>query len=189
MNSWVVLLVDFSFQVWNPLCVEERVRCFLQAIPGHNVCLQAFQNRLPHYFGSFQIWVPTKRLFHNGGKGNFSFRLASMRTFTPHVAIPVFLKLDFIGFAMLLLEITFFIFALVGSFTALGAYCALFHSFPLVLLVRELINSFPVYFKGEAVDFSFSFQLASFPRTFSCSAEDLTGKALITGSYRWQQML
>ena len=101
----------------------------------------------------------SKRLFHNGGKGNFSFRLASMRTnvvdtnltyvgqefhvlssqtrnkdrassttFTHHVATPVFLKLDFIGFAMLLLERTFWIFALVGSFTALSAYWALSRS-------------------------------------------------------------
>ena len=56
MTSWVVLLVDFSFQVWNPLCVVEKVLCFLQAIPVPNVCLQVFQNRLPHYFGWFQIW-------------------------------------------------------------------------------------------------------------------------------------
>ena len=33
-----------------------------------------------------------------------------------------FLKLNFIGFAMLLLERTFWIFALVGSFAALSAY-------------------------------------------------------------------
>ena len=86
------------------------------------------------------------------------------------------------------LERTFWIFALVGSFTALSAYWALSHSFPLywhvplsrtlisnslhplVLRVRDLINSFSVYIKGEAVDFN-NWRLSS--------------KALITGSYQY----
>ena len=48
---------------------------------------------------------------------------ASSTTFTDHIAIPVFLELDFMGFAMLLLERTFWILTLVGSFTALAPYC------------------------------------------------------------------
>ena len=43
---------------------------------------------------------------------------ASSTTFTDHIAILVFLELDFMGFAMLLLDRTFWILALVGSFTA-----------------------------------------------------------------------
>ena len=96
---------------------------------------------------------------------------ASSTTFIDHITIPVFLELDFIGFAMLLLERKFWVFALVRSFTVLGAYWVVFRSFPLdwhvpipgtpignslhslVLLVRELIKIFSVYTKGKTVDF------------------------------------
>ena len=47
---------------------------------------------------------------------------ASSTTFIEHITFPVFLELDFIGVAMLLLERTFWVLALVRSFTALGAY-------------------------------------------------------------------
>ena len=106
---------------------------------------------------------------------------ASSTTFIDHITIPVFLELDFIGFAMLLLERTFWVLALVRSFTVLGAYWVVFRPFPLdwhipipgspignslqslVLLVRELIKIFSVYTKGKTVDFH---NRSLFPETF-----------------------
>ena len=72
MTSWVVHLVDYSFQVWKHLCVEERVCCFPQAIPVHNACLPkstATLLRTVSNLGSFEEAVPQRR------EGNFPFRI------------------------------------------------------------------------------------------------------------------